>query len=197
MNAFLMASKRKMCLSCGDIAALASKADYDQLHRERPRKHSGFEIFASIHPRRFLKHKSSPIIHSMDRTKSRSSSGLVNIDCTLVEIKKTLATFREQDVELRKRMRSLNDSIEDLASSRQSLASEDSNASEPLTFSAGKVCDKADQSIEDKIKKVSESSFSSGVFDCIPAIAITSDMTTQASDPTLCENDRESRGESI
>ena len=196
MNAFLMASKKKMCLSCGDIAALASKADYDHLRHERPRKHSGFEIFASIHPRRFLRNKSLPV-HSMDRTKSRSSSGLVNIDCTLVEIKKTLATFREQDVELRKRMRSLNDSIEDLASSRQSLASEDSNASEPLTFSVGEVCDKADQSIENKIKKVSESSFSSGVFDCIPAIAITSDMTREASDPTLCENDRESRGESI
>ena len=180
MNAFLRASKRKMSLSCGDLAALASKADHDQLRRERPRKHSGFEIFASIHPRRFLRQKSPPA-HSVHRIKSRSCEELVNnVDCRLAEIKNALAIFREQDIEFRKRMHSLSNSIDDLASSHSSLASEDSIASDPVVFAN----DKEDQSIENKINDIS-GSFSSDVLNCIPTIAITCHMARQTSEPTL------------
>ena len=196
MDPFLTAaSQRKPCLSCGDISALASNEEYNQLCHKWRRKYSATTIFASIRPPRFLRQKSPPV-QSMDRNKSRSSDGLVdNIDCRLAEIKKNLASFREQDIELRKRMYSLNNSIEDLVSSQShySLASEDSNTSEsePPVFGDDEAHDKDDQSIENKIKTYSES-FSSDVLNCIPTIAITYHMTRQASDPGLSENDRES-----
>ena len=197
MDPFLTAaSQRKPCLSCGDISALASNEEYNRLCHKRRRKYSATTIFESIRPPRFLRQKSPPV-QPMDRNKSRSSDGLVdNIDCRLAEIKKSLASFREQDIELRKRMYSLNDSIEDLVSSQShcSLASEDSNTSaelEPPVFGDDEAHDKDDQSIENKIKTYSES-FSSDVLNCIPTIAITYHMTRQASDPALSENDRES-----
>lgn len=183
----LTSSKRKQCLSCGDIAALASNADYDQSRLEQPRKQSATAICPSIHPRRFLQ-QISPPVHSVDRIKSRSCSELVNnIDCRLADIKNTLAIFREQDIEFRRRMRSLSNSIDDLASSRSSLASECSNASDLVVFANVKD----DQVIENKIKAIS-ASFSSDVLNCIPTIAITCHMARQASDPTLHENGRES-----
>ena len=182
----LTTSKRKQCLSCGDLADLASNTDCNHSCFERPRKQSATAICPSIHPRRFLR-QISPPVHSMDRIKSRSCSELVNnIDCRLGEIKNTLAIFREQDVEFRKRIRSLSNSIEDLVSSRSSLASEGSNASDLMVFAN----DKDDQIIENKIKAVSES-FSSDVLNCIPTIAITCHMARQTSDPTLHENGRE------
>ena len=177
----LTSSKRKQCLSCGDIAALASNADYDQSRLEQPRKQSATAICPSIHPRRFLQ-QISPPVHSGDRIKSRSCSELANnIDCRLADIKNTLAIFREQDIEFRRRMRSLSNSIDDLASSRSSLASD-------LVVFANV---KDDQVIENKIKAIS-ASFSSDVLNCIPTIAITCHMARQASDPTLHENGRES-----
>lgn len=176
----LTTSKRKQCLSCGDIAALVSDTDYDHLCLERPRKHSATAICPSIHPRRFLRQKSPPA-HSVHRIKSRSCEELVNnVDCRLAEIKNALAIFREQDIDFRKRMHSLSNSIDDLASSHSSLASEDSTASDPVVFAN----DKEDQSIENKINDIS-GSFSSDVLNCIPTIAITCHMARQTSEPTL------------
>ena len=66
----------------------------------------------------------SPPSPNSDRAKSMSNSELVNdVDEQLIQIRKKLAAFREQDTQFRERMNSLTGSVSELTLSRSSLSS--------------------------------------------------------------------------
>lgn len=180
-------TKRKHYLSCGDITALTSNTDYDQACFKPGEDSATPTCPASFGYPRKLSRLKSPPVRPVGRIKSRSCEELVsNIDFRLREIKKSLAIFREQDIDFRKRIHSLSNSIDDLASSRSSLntPSEGSHASDLMMFS--EQHEKDDQDIEAEIRKISMS-FSSEVLSCIPTIAVTCYKTRQASDPSIHE----------
>ena len=184
-------SIRKKSLSCDDIPGIIessdSVADYDQRHNHdwsSKRKDSGTRSLP-----RFLKPKYS-LMHSMDRDKSVSSEDIIgNVDWRLFQIKKDLATFRQQDIKFRERMGSLSNSIDDIASSSSLTASEISTTSDLVMSNNEDTCEdyfKDDKTLENEIKGISLS-FSSEVLNHIPSIAVKCYKTRQGSDPALHE----------
>ena len=166
----------KLSLSCGDLSTIEPLYDeYDVKRRSR-------SFFKDTWPR-LLRPSLRPKIRSLDRIKSKSSEELssqcevVNtLDSQLAKIKENLATFREQDMEFRERMKSLSISIDEL-SSRSSPAPSEVSATSDLMISNDEVDDKLsyteDQTIENKIKNMSAMSFSTEVLNSIPTITIT------------------------
>lgn len=176
----------KQSLSCGDIAALTSITEQDYSDIKQKRNSKPEEFFRS----RFLRPK-SPLLHSMDRSKSRSySSTLDDIDCQLIQIKEKLSTFREQDLNFRERLDSLSNSIDELAS-RSSLTPSEASTNLDLIMPNDDInvneeynCkddESIERGIENKIKNISSMSFSSEVLNGIPAIAVTSYKATDGS----------------
>lgn len=119
----------------------------------------------------------------MDRTKYVDSSDL---DGRLTDIKKNLAMFREQDTQLRVRMDSLSNSIEDLTPSSTSLTPSEASDSVTPQDADEEEHYKDDETIENDIKNLSDS-FSREVFNRLPSIAVTCYKTRYASDPSLRE----------
>ena len=176
--------KRKKSLSCDNIVALMSNSVTDCNHDRGSSKRKNSAGTYSLH--RFLRPK-SPLIHSMDGAKSVSSDLVNNVDCRLSQIKKQLATFREQDVKFRERMGSLSDSIDDIASSSSLTASELSTASDLVmsnNHTNEELIYKDDKILENEIRGISKS-FSCDVLNRIPTIAVKCYKTMQASDPEL------------
>ena len=168
--------KRKKSLSCDNIVALMSNTvgDCDQDRSSKSESKRKNSAGTSYTLRRFLRPK-SPLVHSMDRDKSASSEDLVNnVDWRLIQIKKELATFREQDIKFRERMGSISNSIDDIASSCSLTESEVSTASDLVMSNNDtneKLNYKDDKTFEHEINSIS-ASFSSEVLNRIPAIAV-------------------------
>ena len=181
-------SRRKKSLSCDDISGLIDSdavADYYQRNNwSSKRKNSSTHSLP-----RFLKPRHS-LMHSMDRAKSVSSEDLVNnVDWRLIQIKKDLATFRQQDIKFRERMGSLSNSIDDIASSSSLTTSEISTTSDLVMSNNESTCEdnfKDDETLENEIKGISMS-FSSEVLNRIPSIAVKCYKTRQGSDPGVNE----------
>ena len=182
-------SRRKKSSSCENISSLISLyKDYDQSYYTHRKSMTLFS------PQRLLKPK-SPLVRSnslhANTGKNASSSDIAsNIDCRLIQIKKQLAMFRQQDTDFRERMDSLSNSIEDLTPSTCSLTSQ-SEVSDIMTstdYASEEQHYKDDQTIENEIKNVSLS-FSSEVLNRIPSIAVTCYKTRHASDPELAIKD--------
>ena len=96
---------RRRNSSCGDIPDL-------YISKKRALKRTSF---CSRH---------SPPSPNSDRAKSMSNSERVNdVDELLIQIRKKLAAFREQDTQFRERMNSLTGSVSELTLSRSSLSS--------------------------------------------------------------------------
>lgn len=164
----------KQSLSCGDIPALAhASATEDGQSKIKQRRNSlkPEEIL------RFLRPKSP---QSMKRKKSRSCScTLDDIDRQLIQIKENLSKFREQDVEFRERLHSLNSSIGELTSRSPSEVSSSSDLSVLNEDNYEEENCEDDQCIDNDINGISMS-FSSEVLDSIPVIAVTSDNRWQS-----------------
>ena len=154
----------KQSLSCGDIAALTSPTGHGRSGRRNSEAEG--EFFRS----RFLRVK-SPLLQSMDRGKSKSSSALDDIDRQMIQIKAKLSMFREQDINFRERLDLLSNSIGELASSSDSEASDLMSPDDYDSSSDEENCGD-DQRIENEIKNISIS-FSSEVFSRIPIIEVT------------------------
>ena len=164
--------KRKKSLSCDNLVVLVSNTVTDCDHdRSSKRKNSAGTSSYSLH--RLLRPK-SPLLHSMDRAKSASSDDLINnVDWRLIQIKKELAMFREQDIKFRERMGSISNSIDDIASSSSLTASEISTASDMAMSNndTNEELDCTDDKIENEINSIS-TSFSTEVLNRIPDIAV-------------------------
>ena len=170
--------KRKKSLSYDNLVALMSNTMTDFDHDQSSKRKNSSAAGSSYSLPRFIRPKSPLLrIHSMDRAKSASSDDLVNnIDWRLIQIKKELATFREQDVKFRERIGSIGTSIDDIASSSSLTASEISTASD-LVMSNNDTNEEwdytdHDEKIENEINSISAASFSNEVLNRIPAIAV-------------------------
>ena len=172
----------KQSLSCSDITSLTTATK--QNHSQSKRRRSSLVRSADTLLHRFVRPK-SPLVHSMERTKTRtpaSTPDLDDIDQRLLQIRKKLSMFREQDMEFRERLDSLSNSIDELAS-RSSLASDSLEDSDDDIDECRYKDD--DQTIGNDLKNVSMS-FSSEVLNCIPYITVTPyKRMWQSSDPSI------------
>ena len=176
----------KQSLSCGDIAALTTEGD--QLDTGKQRRRRSLVRSTDTILQRFVRPKSASLFSSTERrnrgygTKKRSSASISNLDDVdkqLIQIREQLSMFREQNVEFRRRLHSLDYSIEELAS-RSSLASDSSDV-RVLGYDSGEEnrYEDYDHTIENNLKNVI--SASSEVLHRIPSITVT---VTPLSDTT-------------
>ena len=184
----------KQSLSCSDIAVLTTEQeqlDTDHQIKRRPSLVRATETILQ----RFVRSKSPSLFSSSERhnrgygpkkRRSASVSDLDDVDKQLMQIREQLSMFREQNLEFRRRLHSLDYSIEELAS-RSSLASDSLDLRLPSDDSFEENdCEEHDDAIENNQKNVSIS-FSSEVFHRIPSITVTVApyRTWQSSDQSM------------
>lgn len=203
MDSFLTVVTRfkgKQSLSCNDLTAIDEYDNFDTIKQlSKDSKDKSWP--------RFFKPKSTG--SSDESINSKNCSEIANtFDNQLAEIREKLAMFRQQDNEFHKRMRSLSNSIGDLAASRSSLNSFTHSEASDLMSGSNDDSDHKEQNNTGGITEDSRvikattgnlaTSSTSKVVDSVPTIKVTgsykrkrsSRRSLRRSDPAIHESAR-------